>query len=95
MESDWNGIGVKTGAGGVGDVTLAEKNGNIANAVDAWLAMGLTQQQIAFGVATMGVESGFNPNAQAATTTAYGLGQFTDSTWDRAVTSRPGARLRP
>ena len=51
--------------------------------------MGLSQEQIAFGIATMGVESGFNPTAQATKTTAYGLGQFItggkDPTWKRAV----------
>jgi len=33
----------------------------------------------------MGLESGFNSTAQAKTTSAYGLGQFTNDTWKRAV----------
>ncbi len=49
--------------------------------------MGLTQEQRAFGIATMNVESGFNPAAKnpSPKSTAYGLGQFTYPTWQNAV----------
>ncbi|MBI5237781.1 MAG: hypothetical protein HY887_05090 [Deltaproteobacteria bacterium] len=49
--------------------------------------MGLSQEQIAFGIATMNVESGFNSNAKNPhpKSTAYGLGQIIDDTWSYAV----------
>ena len=84
MASIWDNIKIKKGAGGVGDVTVEQKNSTISNAVSVWTNMVLSEEQIAFGIATMGVESGFNPAAQA-TTTAYGLGQFTNDTWAWAV----------
>jgi hypothetical protein len=47
--------------------------------------MGLTLDQIAAGIAIMGLESGFNSNARSGSLTEYGLGQWTDSTWGEAV----------
>ncbi|MBI5212128.1 MAG: hypothetical protein HY957_01995 [Nitrospirae bacterium] len=85
MATIWDIIGIKKGPGGVGDVTVEQKNSTISDAVSKWTEMGLSQEQIAFGIATMGVESGFNSTAQAKTTTAYGLGQFTNDAWKRAV----------
>lgn len=82
--SIWDNIAIKN-ISGVQSVTNAEKNATIESAVTTWTNMGLTQEQIALGIATMGVESAFNPTAQATTTTAYGLGQFTDDTWIDAV----------
>ncbi|SFS03780.1 Transglycosylase SLT domain-containing protein [Dyella sp. OK004] len=41
---------------------------------------GLTPHQTAYVLAIARVESGFNPDAAAGTTTAYGLGQFVDRT---------------
>ncbi len=84
MSSIWDNIAIKN-VSGVQSVTNAEKNVTIESAVTTWTNMGLTQEQIAFGVATMGVESAFNPAAQATTTSAYGLGQFTNDTWVDAV----------
>jgi len=81
----WNNIKIKKGAGGVGDITVEGKNSIVSTAVSVWANMRLSQDQIAFGIATMGVESGFNPTAQALTTTAYGLGQFTDETWSEII----------
>lgn len=46
---------------------------------------GLTREQVAFGIATMRVESGFNPAAKGPSTTEKGLGQFNDRTWKEAV----------
>ena len=40
----------------------------------------LSPRQIAYVLATARVESGFNPDAAAGTTSAYGLGQFTKDT---------------
>lgn len=47
--------------------------------------MGLSDDEIAFGIATMGVESGFDSKAKASGSTARGLGQFLESTWKDAV----------
>lgn len=88
MESSvWDKVMVKKGHGGAGKVTEEEKNSIIGAAVYNWMRMGLTNRQIAFGIATMNVESGFNPKAKnpAPESTASGLGQFTDDTWERAV----------
>lgn len=86
MESEWSDIRIKKGPGGCGDVTEKKKNEVIGNAVSVWETMGLTDEQIAFGIATMNVEAGFNAKAENPRTTAYGLGQFVKGTWDDAVT---------
>jgi hypothetical protein len=47
-----------------------------------------SHDEIAFGIAVMGLESGFNPRAKGTTLesrTDYGLSQFTDETWEQAV----------
>jgi hypothetical protein len=47
-----------------------------------------SHDEIAFGIAVMGLESGFNPRAKGTTLesrTEYGLSQFTDETWEQAV----------
>lgn len=83
----WKNITIKKGPGGAGRVTEEEKGSIIDMAVSYWGKMGLTQEQMAFGIATMNVESGFNPDAKnpAPKSTAYGLGQFIDDTWSYAV----------
>lgn len=83
----WQNIEIKEGSGGAGAVTEDEKNATIEKAVSQWESMGLSQEQIAFGIATMNVESGFNSNAKnpAPKSTAYGLGQIIDDTWSYAV----------
>lgn len=59
MASIWDNIKIKKGEGGVGNVTVEQKNSTISNAVSVWTNMGLSEGQTAFGIATMGVESGF------------------------------------
>ncbi|MBI5809813.1 MAG: hypothetical protein HZB21_01290 [Deltaproteobacteria bacterium] len=81
----WRDIEIKKGLGGVGDVTEAEKDAIIEKAVAQWEKMGLTQNEMAFGIATMNVESGFNPHVKGTSETEYGLGQFNDITWRPAV----------
>ncbi|MBI5827676.1 MAG: hypothetical protein HZB22_08115 [Deltaproteobacteria bacterium] len=83
----WKNIKIKKGSGGAGAVTEDEKYAIIEDADSTWGEMGLTQEQKAFGIATMNVESGFNPEAEnpAPKSTAYGLGQFTDPAWETAV----------
>lgn len=83
----WKNIKTKKGSGGAGDVTEDEKYAIIGDADSTWEKMGLTQEQKAFGIATMNVESGFNPKAKnpAPNSTAYGLGQLTKRTWEDAV----------
>ena len=97
MTSWWETIGIKKGKGGCGDVTEEQKNNTIDHAVSTWKRMGLTDDQIAFGVAVMGLESGFNPNAKSESSSAHGLGQFTDDTWKDAVNhynTRPEHKTR-
>lgn len=86
MASIWDNIGVKA-IPGVTPVTNDQKNDIISSAVTQWTGMGLTQEQIAFGIATMGVESAFNSTALSTDprSTEYGLGQFNNPTWNRAV----------
>jgi hypothetical protein len=85
MATWWDNIQSKKGPGGVGDVTEEEKNNHIERAVNTWERMGLTEDQIAFGIGVMGLESGFNPRARNNKSTAEGLGQFTGDTWKDAV----------
>jgi len=87
MTSWWENIGIKKGPGGCGDVTEEQKNSTIDHAVSTWKRMGLTDDEIAFGIAVMGLESGFNPHAKGTTpeSVEYGYGQFTHETWKEAV----------
>lgn len=75
MDSIWRDIVIKKGAGGAGRITEEEKDAVITMAVSTWKRMGFTQEQIAFGIATMNVESGFNSAAKypGPESTAYGL----------------------
>ncbi|MBI5344368.1 MAG: hypothetical protein HZB21_00635 [Deltaproteobacteria bacterium] len=72
----------KTGAG---NVTEEEKNSIINKAISKWKVMGLSREEIALGIATMNVESGFNQRAKGPSVTEKGLGQFNDPTWKDAV----------
>jgi hypothetical protein len=100
MASAWDNIRIKTGKGRAGDVTEEQKNNLIEHAVSTWEGMGLSEEQIAFGVGVMGLESGFNPHAKGTTSpksVEYGLGQFIDSTWREAVdyyNNRPEHKVR-
>ncbi|MBI5969672.1 MAG: hypothetical protein HY884_00750 [Deltaproteobacteria bacterium] len=83
---EWD-ITPKEGPGGAGDVTEEEKNSIINKAISKWKEMGLSMEEIALGIATMNVESGFNPLAENPDpkSSAKGLGQFNDLTWPDAV----------
>jgi hypothetical protein len=88
MTSWWENIGIKKGTGGCGDVTEEQKNSTIDHAVSTWERMGLSEDEIAFGIGVMGLESGFNPHAKSTdpkSPTEYGFSQFTDDTWKDAV----------
>ncbi len=63
----------------------SEKDKVIDDTADKWARMGLSRKQIAFGIATMGLESGFDPTAKGTSKSEYGLGQFNDPTWKDAV----------
>ncbi len=79
MGTVWDNIQIKKGKGGCGDVTVEQKNDLIEHAVSIWEGMGLSDEQIAFGIGVMGLESGFNPHAKGTTSpksVEYGLGQF-------------------
>lgn len=56
----------------------------VAKAANLWRAMGLSTEQIAFGIAVMNAEFNFDATAKASTS-AHGLGQFTDTTWSDAI----------
>lgn len=99
MSSRWDTIQGKKGRG-IGHVTNEQKNAVISKAESKWKEMGLTQNEIAFGIATMGVESGFDPKAKSPdpNSTAEGLGQFLKGTWPDAVTEynkKSNAHLKP
>jgi hypothetical protein len=86
MPNWWDIIQIKEGKGGCGDVTEEQKNNLIEHAVSTWENMGLSDEQIAFGIGVMGLGSGFNPRAKGvASDTESGLGQFTGGTWGDAV----------
>ena len=56
-------------------------------AVPIWMQMGLTTDQIAYGIAMIAVESGFHPQRSNGIkkSSIRGLGQFDSGTWhDRA-----------
>ena len=89
-ESDWETIQTKKGQD-IGNVTEDQKNATIEKAERTWDKMGLTDEQKAFGIATMGLESGFDPNAKSSAkgSDEHGLGQFKRETWgDGTVTMR-------
>ncbi|MBI5885384.1 MAG: transglycosylase SLT domain-containing protein [Deltaproteobacteria bacterium] len=99
MPTRWDTIQGKKGRG-IGQVTNEQKNAVISKAESRWKEMGLTDKEIAFGIATMGVESGFDPKAKSTDpkSTAEGLGQFNDKTWSDAVNlynKKFNAHLKP
>lgn len=96
MSTLWDNIQIKKGTGG--HVTEEQKNNLIEHAVSTWERMGLSDDQMAFGIAVMGAESGFNPDAKGLKSkTEYGLGQFIEPTWKEAVNhynTRPEHKAR-
>jgi len=64
----------------VGDASVDTQLHSIDAIVSAGRAAGLTDRQLALTLAIARVESGFNPDAAAGTTSASGLGQFVDKT---------------
>ena len=85
MATLWDNIGIKLLPGGAPRVSEEQKNALIERAVSRWKGMGLSDQQIAFGVAMMGLELAFDPHARGNSKTERGLGQFIDDTWGSAV----------
>lgn len=79
MPSKWSRIENKKGIG-IGKVSEEQQDAIISKAESLWKAMGLTLEQTAFGIATMGVESGFDPVAKGQSETEKGLGQFREDT---------------
>ena len=66
----WDTLQIKKGHG-IGDVTEDEKNARIERAVNTWDQMKMTDEQKAFGLATMRQESGFDPKAKGSSKTEY------------------------
>ncbi|WP_166206711.1 XVIPCD domain-containing protein [Cognatiluteimonas telluris] len=63
-----------------GDATAATQSRVVDMLVEAARQAGLNPHRTAYVLAIARVESGFNPDAAAGTTSAYGLGQFIDRT---------------
>ena len=85
----WDNIQIKKG-NGAGNVTEEQKNALIERAVATWEHMGIEHfdlEKIAFAIAMMGLESGFDPHAisKSKKSKERGLGQFIDPTWELAV----------
>lgn len=90
----WDTIQIKE-IPGAKKVTEDQKNRTIEHAVSTWQGMGLTNPEIAFGIATMGLESAFNPRIKGPSTSERGLGQFNDDTWRDAVNYYNRERTKP
>lgn len=63
-----------------GDASPQTQSRVIDNLIDASRQAGLSSRETAYVLAIARVESGFNPDAAAGTTSASGLGQFIDRT---------------
>ncbi|PZP61640.1 MAG: lytic transglycosylase [Pseudoxanthomonas spadix] len=63
-----------------GDASPQTQSRVIDNLIDASREAGLSSRETAYVLAIARVESGFNPDAAAGTTSASGLGQFIDRT---------------
>ncbi|MFM0074597.1 DUF3060 domain-containing protein [Paraburkholderia sediminicola] len=83
--SNWNGITVAA-IPGQSTVPAYVAGNIIAKAVSTWQAMGIPGNVIAFGIAMMNTESGYNVSAQAPGSTGYGLGQFLTGSLQDALT---------
>lgn len=63
-----------------GDVSLETQAQVVSSVIDHLRQEGFSQSEVCYALAVCRVESGFNPDAAAGTTSASGLGQFIDST---------------
>jgi putative chitinase len=63
-----------------GDAPLATQQAAANEIVDQGRALGLSDSELAFALSVARVESGFNPDAAAGTTSASGIGQLIRST---------------
>lgn len=63
-----------------GDVTPETQQEIVNKIVDVGSKLGMTDYEIAYTLATVRYESGFNPDASAKSTSARGLGQFVNET---------------
>jgi hypothetical protein len=63
-----------------GDISPELQQAIITKTIDVGSKLGMTDYEIAYTLATVRYESGFNPDASAKTTSAKGLGQFIDET---------------
>jgi hypothetical protein len=63
-----------------GDVSPAVQQEIVNKIVDVGSKLGMTDYEIAYTLATVRYESGFNPDAAAKSSSARGLGQFIDKT---------------
>lgn len=63
-----------------GDASTETQQASVNSLIAASRDKGLTTRETALVLAIAGIESGYNPDAAAGTTSASGLGQFTDQT---------------
>jgi len=64
----------------------------IDSAIAVWMQMGLSEEQIMYGIAMLNVESGYNPiiTNGVPTDTIRGLGQFAAVNWRMSSDSVAG-----
>jgi putative chitinase len=66
-----------------GDASFETQNAAINQILEVGKKSKLTNRELAFALSVARVESGFNPDAAAGTTSASGIGQLIDSTAER------------
>ncbi|MBI2413573.1 MAG: hypothetical protein HYV24_10240 [Deltaproteobacteria bacterium] len=55
MSSLWKKIKIKKGLGGAGQITEEQKNLTIDRSASLWEKIGLSKEEISFGIATMNI----------------------------------------
>jgi D-alanyl-D-alanine carboxypeptidase/Transglycosylase SLT domain len=78
--------GSEAGAGGPNPQSMGKFTGEVANAYQGFAknkmqSYGWSEQEMAALIPLWQHESGWNPNAQNPTSTAYGIAQFLNGTW--------------
>ena len=72
--------GLRGNSRAAGDVSPETQNAVVTKILDVGSKLGMTDYEIAYTLATVRHESGFNPDASAKTSSARGLGQFINKT---------------
>lgn len=72
--------GLRGNSRAAGDISPELQNAVVTKIVDVGSKLGMTDYEIAYTLATVRHESGFNPDASAKSSSARGLGQFINKT---------------